>query len=100
MSNVIVGSSVGPTDLSGTIASGGVAQDLAAADSSRRGFWIQNQSAGDLWINEIGGTAQAGQPSFKVAAGDFYEMPITGISYGKISVFGATGGQAFAARQW
>ncbi len=86
-------------DRSGTITSGGSAQTLMAANSARRGFWIQNQSSGDLWISELG-TAAATQPSIQIGAGAFYESLATGTPVSAISIFGATTGQAFAAREW
>lgn len=88
-----------PSNRSGTIAVGGTAQTLMAANADRRGFWLQNLSAGDLWINELG-VAAAAAPSLKLAAGSLYESPITGCPSGPVSVFGATAAQAFSAREW
>lgn len=51
-----------PTDRSGTITSGGVAQQAMAANSARRYLFIQNVSGGDLWYSTIG-TAVQNQPS-------------------------------------
>ena len=87
------------TDRSGTIAAGGLAQVLMPANNARRGFAIQNQSTGDLWINTLG-TATASQPSLKVAAGVYYETPPSHAPSGAISVFGATTAQSFYAREW
>ena len=87
------------TDRSGTISSGGVAQQVAASNISRNGFWIQNQSTGDLWLSTVG-TAAATQPSLQLPPGSYYEMPDTGIDTGAISLYGATTAQAFAAREW
>lgn len=87
------------TDRSGTITTGGTAQQLAAANTSRRGYLIQNNSTGDLWINTLA-TAVASQPSFKVPAGAYFETPSTMLATGAISIFGATTGQAFSAREW
>jgi len=84
--------------ISGTVASGGVAQTIAAAAPNRRGCIIQNQSTADLWVSSIG-TAAATQPSFRVPAGAQY-ICSTPASGGAISIFGATTGQAFAAREW
>lgn len=95
----VLGTQTTVTDRSGTITSGGVAQQLAAANSSRRGFFIQNQSTGDLWFTGQG-TAAATQPSIWLPAGSAWEMPPSGISTTAISIFGATTGQAFAAREW
>ena len=84
---------------SGTIIAGGTAQELMAANKGRGGFWIQNVSDGDLWINELG-TAAAAQPSMKLAAGALYESPVTGCTANAISIFGATTAKAFSAREW
>lgn len=92
-----VGGSAVLADKSGTVTLGATAQVLMAANASRRGFWIQNQSSGDLWISSLG-TAAATQPSLWLPAGAFYEpsaVPLTAIS-----IYGATTGQAFAAREW
>jgi len=88
-------------NISGTITLGGTAQALAAVNPTRRGCMIQNLSAGDLWINDLG-TATAAQPSFKVPAGAFYYCG----SYGNfapgaaLSIIGATTAQAYAGREW
>lgn len=85
------------TNKSGTITAGGAAQVLAAVNNDRYGFWIQNVSAADLWVSEQGNAA-ASQPSIKLAAGDMYEFPVAVGS--ALSIFGATTGQAFSAREW
>ena len=86
-------------DKSGTIAAGGTAQVMAAANTSRKGFWIQNASTGDLWINTLA-TAVQSSPSMKIAAGQIYETPLNGCPTGAVSVIGAVTGQAFTAREW
>jgi len=96
---IISGQTVGYTDRSGTLTSGGSAQNVCGANHGRRGFWIQNQSAGDLWISTLG-TAAATQPSLKLIAGAYWEAPATGVPRDAVSIFGATTGQAFAAREW
>lgn len=85
---------------SGTITTGGAAQVLAAANTARKSFTVQNNSAGDLWINEIGGTAVLSQPSLKIASGSMYEAPTNGVSDAAISIIGATTGQTFSAREF
>lgn len=87
------------TDKSGTIASGGVAQTLAAANPLRTGLLIQNNSTGDLWINSQG-TAALSQPSIWLPAGSYFEFPETGVPTTAISIIGATTGQTFSAREW
>lgn len=86
-------------DKSGTIASGGAAQTLIAANEGRQGFCIQNQSTGDLWFSSVG-TAAATQPSFWLPAGAYYETPVGAAPGTLISIYGATTSQAFAAREW
>lgn len=83
---------------SGTITTGGTAQQLAPAWSGRHGCLLQNLSSGDLWVSELGAAA-ATQPSIRVPAGAQYlcMVPASGQA---LSVFGATTGQAFAAREW
>lgn len=86
-------------NISGTVTTGGTAQNAAGANTSRKGFWIQNLSSGDLWINTLA-TAAASQPALKLTAGTYYEAPPGGAGTGAISVFGATTGQAWAGREW
>jgi len=87
------------TDRSGTITSGGTAQSLAAANSSRHGFWIQNNSTGDIWISP-NTTAVASEPSLWLPSGAYYEFPSNGVPSTAISIYGATTGQTFTAREW
>lgn len=97
------GQTVTLANISGTITTGGTAQTLAAANPTRHGCVIQNLSSGDLWINDMGGTAVASQPSIKVAAGAQY---ICGSGGGRwapgsaMSIIGATTAQAYAGREW
>ena len=85
---------------SGTITTGGTAQQLMAANTARKGWSIRNNSTGSLWFNELGSTAIIGQPSFEVKAGEYFEAPIGGSSESAISIIGATTGQSFTAREW
>lgn len=88
------------TDRSGTITAGGTAQQAMAANSLRQGFSVQNLSTtADLWINSLG-TAAAAQPSLKLAPGAYFETPARYGALGALSVFCATTGVAFAAREW
>lgn len=87
------------TNISGTVTAGGTAQNAAAANAARVGFWIMNLSAGDLWISTLAAAA-ASQPALKLTAGTYYEAPPGGAGTGAISVFGATTGQAWAGREW
>jgi hypothetical protein len=94
-----VPASITPTDRSGSISAGGTAQQLMAANASRRAWSIQNTSSGDLWVNEIGGTALLASPSINVPAGALYESPASFASPSAISIIGATTGQTFTARE-
>lgn len=87
-------------DRSGTVTLGGTAQTLMSENSPREGFMVQNTSAGDLWINELGGTAAATQPAIKIAAGQTYETPANLPCPYVVSIFGVTTAQAFTAREW
>jgi hypothetical protein len=88
------------TDLSGTIATGGSSQLLSAAKQFRRGFYVFNSSAGDLWINDMGNAASAGGSSIKIPAGALYENPVNGVTVTAIYIFGASTGQSFSAKEW
>ena len=99
MSGTIAGNPWPSTDRSGTIATGGAAQVLMSANTQRRGFSVQNVSSGDLWFSAVG-TAAASQPSFRLPPNAMYENPYSTTATTEISIFGATTGQAFSAREW
>ncbi len=96
----IVFSTATITSRSGTIATGATAQTLMAANATRKGWFIQNNSTGDLWVNRFGGTAIAGQPSLLIPAGALYETPDGGSGGNALSIYGATTGQTFTAAEW
>jgi len=96
---LVAGAAATRVDKSGTITTGGTAQNIMALNTSRKGFSIQNQSTGDLWFTTLT-TAVQSQPSERIAAGQTYETPLGGAGTGAVSVIGATTGQAFAAREW
>lgn len=94
-------SPISEVDLSGTITLGGTSQALAAGNTSRRGFWVQNISAGNLAINTLGGGASLTLPgSIVLVPGALYEMPVDGVSGNAIEIIGATTGQAFTSMEW
>lgn len=95
----VVYAGVTATDKSGTIAAGGTAQTAIALNANRRAFWIQNLSAGDLWISDVG-TATAASPSLKIVAGGLYESMPGNCPTSAISIIGATTSQEFAAREY
>ncbi len=88
------------TSRSGTIAAGGTAQALMAANTKRRGFAFQNSSAVDMWINFLGATALAAQPSLKIPAGAYYETPPGGCPVAAVSLICATTSSAFSCWEW
>lgn len=82
------------TSRSGTIATGGTAQVLAAANAARRFIKGQNISGYDLWINELGGTAAADTvDSFVVPPRATFRIDTTRA----VSIVGAVTGQKFTA---
>lgn len=86
-------------DHSGTIANGGAAQTVMAANTSRRYLLIENLSSGDLWFN-FTTTAVIGQPSLRLPpAPSSFVMEDSPISSEAISIIGATTGQAFTAKE-
>lgn len=95
----VVGAAVAKSSISGTIATGGQAQQIAAANPARKGFMLQNQSSADLYFSTLA-AANLGQPSLRLAPGQTYESPAHGIPSGAISIIGAITGQAFAGREW
>lgn len=100
MPDILAFSSGTLRDQSGSIATGGTAQQLMPANGRRRGFSVYNLSSADLWINELGAAAVAGQPSLKITAGTYYETPASGVGVQAVSILGATAGQQFTAREW
>lgn len=87
------------TNISGTITTGGTAQQLTTTPT--HGFLIQNISSGDLWINDVGASAAInGTGSIRLSPGAYFETPVGYSSPNNISIIGATTGQAFSGRKW
>lgn len=99
MSGTVAGNPWRISDRSGQITTGGTAQVLLAANSQRRGFWVQNLSDADLWINDLG-VASAARPGIRLVAGALYEAPASSCPTAEISIFGANTAQSFSAREW
>ena len=88
------------TDRSGAIVANGVAQTAMSANSSRKGFLIQNNTGYDLWFSVVG-TATAASPSIKLISGGYFETPSSASPTGAVSVFSASGvGQSYTAWEW
>ena len=96
---VINAAGAAAADGSGTIASGGVAQLLFAGVVPANGFQVGNNSSATLYVSDVG-TASAGGASMPIAAGAIYTTPDGYRPAGAVSIFGASNGQAFAARRW
>lgn len=86
------------TNDSGTIATGGTAQTLSAA-RGRRYLFIQNVSTGNLYIN-FTSAASAAAGSILLTPNATFVQEGTFVSSELISIFGATTGQAFTAKEF
>lgn len=97
---VINAAGAAASDGSGTVATGGSAQTLFGGAVPVNGFLVQNNSSSAIWICDTG-VASAGGASIQIAAnGGIFATPGGYKPGGAVSLFGATTGQAFAARRW
>lgn len=88
------------SDGSGAVATGGSPQTLFGGAVPANGFLVQNNSSAVVWVCDTG-TAAAGGASIQIAAnGGLFATPPGYKPAGAVSLFGATTGQAFAARRW
>ena len=88
------------SDGSGTVTTGGNAQSVFGGIVPVNGFLVQNNSSAALWISDVG-VAATGGASIQIAAnGGIFATPSGYKPAGAVSLFGATTGQAFAARRW
>lgn len=83
------------TDRSGSAT--GVSAQIAAANSSRRYFFIQCQ-AGTIWL-DFGVAAVTSQPSIRLSNGDTFVMEGNLISTQSINVISGGGTRDFAAKE-
>lgn len=86
-------------DGSGTISSGGTAQTLFGGVVPVDGWLVANNSSTTLYVSDVG-TAISGGASIPIAAGMVFSTPSGYKPAGPVSIYGATTGQAFAARRW
>lgn len=86
------------TDGSGTITTGGSAQQIFAANTDRRYLLIQNVSTANEWIN-FGTSATESEPSIQLVPGGSFEFDAGFVDTELVSIIGATTGQAFTAKQ-
>lgn len=84
------------TDRSGTITTGGTAQNAAAANASRRYLLVRNplSAAQPLYFN-LTGMATADSPSMRLDPGDTFVMEGLFVASNAVSVLGATTGNKF-----
>jgi hypothetical protein len=100
-STVIITGSPG-SDGSGTITTGGTAQNLFTGATPTNGYAVYNPDpTNDLWINEGAAALANGSGSIRVSAnGGAYETPPGYKPFHAVSIVGAVTAQKFTARQW
>jgi hypothetical protein len=97
--NVIVSPSTNTlVDHSGTITTGGTSQTLSAA-KSRHYLFVQNVSSANLYVN-FTSNASASTGSIMIAPNGSFVMESTFVSSELITIFGATTGQGFTAKDF
>lgn len=85
-------------DRSGTITAGGVSQQLAPANATRKYLVVENVSSETLWIN-FGVAAVQAQPSIKILPNGYFFMENSFVSNEAVNIIGATTGSAFTAKE-
>lgn len=96
---VVVPRGAALADGSGTITSGGTSQTVFAANTSRTYLLVQNISDTAMYVN-FGGVATAGAGSFLLpASGGSLVMDSAFVSTESVTIFCATTGKAFTAKQ-
>lgn len=79
---------------------GTTATPLMAANTSRQGWKIKNDSAGDIWINfDATATAAPGGGNIKVPAGSYLSSEPGFVETGAMSAIGSAAGLAITARE-
>lgn len=86
------------TERSGTITTGGVSQQIMAANADRKYLLIQNISDIDMWFR-FGATGAAADTvdNWKLPAGGSFTMEGSFVSTQAIQIIGATTGKKFSA---
>ena len=87
------------SDGSGTVGTGGTAQTLFGGVAPTNGWLVANNSSAAIYVSDVG-VATAGGGSVPVAPGAVFATPPGYKPAGPVSLYGATTGQAFAARRW
>lgn len=99
---VIVRAGSVAVDGSGTIVSGGAAQNLFSGITPLNGYLVANLNASGgrtLYISDVGAAA-AGGASIPIAPQATFVSPSGYAPPGAVSIFGTNTGDAFAARRW
>lgn len=86
-------------DGSGTVSVGGAAQPLFGGIAPGNGWLVANNSSATLYVCDVG-VATPGGASIPIAPGAVFATPPGYKPAGVVSLYGATSGQAFAARRW
>ena len=86
-------------DGSGMVAVGGTAQTLFGGVTPANGWLVVNNSSATLYVSDVG-SATPGGASIPIAAGALFATPSGYNPAGPVSLYGATAGQAYAARRW
>jgi hypothetical protein len=87
----------GPAGGVTTITSGGVAQNLALARTTRTGWLLQNLSNGDLWVDDTNNPSV--DASILVPAGTMFVCPENMVTTGILKILGSTANAKFVFRE-
>lgn len=93
-------------DRSGTFAAPNVSQVLMEANADRSGWFFQNNTTEEVWINELGGDAQANNGCIMVAPGESFPpagYPVSLLAISILSPEVPGDGEdlpPFTAREW
>lgn len=98
---VVTPNNVTPINCSGTITTGGTAQNAFTAQTTLSGFTVMNISAEPLWI-AFNGTATASTAGSYLLnpSGGSYSTPSGFGMNSALSILGATTGSAFTCTRW
>jgi len=92
---------VTPTNKSITIATGGTAQALVAANASRKGLRISAPQAAGLWWSDTTATPTAnGSGCYWLPAGQYYEFAANEVTNAAVSVLCAVTGAVVSATEY
>jgi hypothetical protein len=91
---------IAAVDGSGAFVAGGSAQTLFGGAVPANGFLVQNNSSAALWVSDAGAASNGGASIQIAANGGVFATPSGYKPAGPVSLYGASTGQAFAARRW